>query len=287
MVLLGWRRPKPAMEGMTMVHYRLAGLAAALLALAAGTGQFTADEPKGDADKRHDRLGALASKLGLSDQQKEELRKIHTDCDKEADPIEHQLWSLCHQEYQAMRQVLTEEQRNRVPELLKAMRDKELQKIGTELGLNEDQKQRIEKIREEYEKKFHDLAAEKEKGEKVHKEFRHLRHEFIGAISPVLTDEQRGRLPVLMREEHRYWHNPAVRREHLRALADKLGVSAEQKEQLQRIQSEYEPKVEKLASQLKQMHQQQHAAMEKVLTPDQRTKFQELFKNRVHREDKP
>jgi Spy/CpxP family protein refolding chaperone len=186
-----------------------------------------------------------------------------------------------------MRQALTEEQRNRLPEVLKAMRDKELQKIGAELGLNEDQKQRIEKVREEYEKKFHELAAEREKGENAHKQFRHLRHEFLAAISPILTDEQRARLPVVVREEHRYWHNPAVRREHLRSLADKLGVTGEQKDKLQRIYSEDEPKVEKLTSQLKQMHQQEHAAVAKVLTPEQRLKFQELFKSRVGGEDKP
>jgi Spy/CpxP family protein refolding chaperone len=263
-----------------MLRNVCAALAVATLALAAGLCPGTADEPRGESANRHDRMEALAHKLGLNDQQKEEIRKIHIEFDKQADPIEHELWELAHQEHEAMGQVLSEEQRRHVPELLKAMRERELQKVGEELGLSEEQKQRIEKTCEQYEMKFHDLAMRKERGENAHRQFREMRREFLSAIRPELNEEQRAKLPMIIREEHRYWHNPTVRREHLKAMADKLGVSSEQREQLEKIYSEYEPKVDKILSQLKQVHHEEHTAFAKVLTPEQRTKLQELHKNR-------
>jgi Spy/CpxP family protein refolding chaperone len=166
------------------------------------------------------------------------------------------------------------------------MRDQELQKIADKLGLTEEQRQKIGKVREEYEKKFHDLAAQKEKGEKVHRQFRALRHEFIAAVRPELTDEQRAKLPVILREEHRQWRNPVTRREIFKSIGEKLGVTPEQKEQIKKIRDEYNPKVEPLVTKLKEMHQEEHAAIEKVFTDEQRAKWQELRKSRGLGEEK-
>jgi Spy/CpxP family protein refolding chaperone len=278
MVLPLWHKPKPRDGGMTMLRYCLAGLAAVLMVLVVGTGRFTAEDPKGDEGKQHQLHDALAAKLGLVGPQREEIRKIHADFAKEAEPVENQLCTLHHEEFQQMRQVLTDDQQARLPEVLKAMRDKEFQAIGNKLGLSDDQKQRVEKVRDEYAKKFHELMSQKDVGENLHKQFRHLRHQFLAAIVPDLTADQRAKLPILMHQEFRYWHNPEVQREHFKAVADKLGVSAEQKEKLQKICAEYDPKVEKLEGQLRKLHEDAHAAFEKVLTPDQRTKLQELKK---------
>jgi Spy/CpxP family protein refolding chaperone len=273
------------MEGMTMVRYCFAVVAAATLALAAGQGWLGAEEPKTEVGKGH-HWERLATKLGLSDKQKEEIHKIHADFDEKADPVEHQLWSLHHQEREAMRQVLTDEQRAKLPAVFKELRDQELQKIADKLNLTEEQRQKIGKVREEFETKFRELAAQKEKGDNVHRQFRELRHQFIAAVRPELTEEQRAKLPVILREEHRHWRNPEARRETFKAVGEKLGVSAEQKEQLKKIRDEYSPKAEALAAKLKEMHQDEHAAIEKVLTEDQRTKWQELRKSRGLGEEK-
>jgi len=267
------------MEGMTMVRFRLAVLAVAVLALAAGGGRFLAFE-KAEPAKKHDHLEWLAAKLKLDAKQKEDIRKIHADFDAKADPVEHQLWALRHEEHEAMKKVLTEAQRDKVAETLKAMRAQEIQKIATELKLSDDQKMKVAKIREDFEPKFHELAAEKEKGEKVHKQFRELRHQVISAIRAELTDEQREKLPLMLRQEHRYWRNTETRREHLKGLGDKLGVSAEQKAQYRKIHEEYDPKVKALHAELKKLHQEEYAAIEKVFTEDQRAKWKELHKGR-------
>jgi len=261
---------------MTMVWHRFAVLAVATLALAAGG--LRAEEPK-EPGKKHDRLEMLATKLGLDDKQKEELRKIHQEFDKKSDPVEHQIWALHHEEHEAIRKVLTDEQRTKAREAMKEMKEKEFEKLATKLGLSDDQKRKISEIREKYEPKFHELAAMKEKGENVHKQFRELRHEFLDAVRPDLTEEQRAKLPILLREEHHYWRNPEVQREHLKAVLDKLDLSAEQKEKIKKIQDEYEPKIKDEVSQLKKLHHEEHEAMEKVLTAEQRTKWQELRKH--------
>jgi Spy/CpxP family protein refolding chaperone len=255
-------------------------LMGAILALAIA-GRLAAEEPKADAGKKHDRVEALAAKLGLSDKQKEDIRKIREDFDKKTDPVEHQIWALHHEEHEAVRKVLTDEQRAKLPELFKEMREKEFEKLATKLGLSDDQKKKISKIREEYEPKFHELVAMKQKGENVHKQFRELRHEFLDAVRPELTDEQKAKLPVLVREEHHYWRNPEARRERFKEIMAKLDLSADQKDQIKRIHAEYDPKIKEEVTQLKQLHHDEHEAMAKVLTDEQRTKWQEIRKHHL------
>jgi len=265
-----------------MARFRFAVLVVAGLALAASGDRFLAEEP----GKKHDHLEKLAAKLKLDDKQKEEIRKIHADFEAKADPVEHQLWVLHHEEREAMQKVLTAAQRAQVPEALKGLADQEFQKATAELKLSDEQKAKIGKIREEYEPKFRELAAGKEKGEKVHKQFRELRHQMTGAIRAELNGEQRDKLPIVMREEHRFWRNPESRRELFKALGEKLGVSADQKEQFRKLHDEYESKVKLLHTELKKLHQEEHAAIEKVLTEEQRAKWKELHKGRLSA-DKP
>lgn len=89
----------------------LAAAAFALVVLAAG-GRLVGDEPKAEPSAhRHDRLDAMAAKLGLSDEQKDQIRKVHADYDQKLADAEHQLWTLHHEEREAMSKVLTDEQR--------------------------------------------------------------------------------------------------------------------------------------------------------------------------------
>jgi Spy/CpxP family protein refolding chaperone len=266
-----------------MVGHRWAVLTVATLTLATGAARLAADEPKADTDRKHDRVEMLAKRLGLDDKQQEQIRKIREDYDKKTDPVEHQVWALHHEVHEAVHKVLNDDQRTKLAQALKEMRDKEFDTLADKIGLGADQKKKIAKIREEFEPKFHELAASREKGDNVHKQFRELRHQFLEAVRPELTEEQRAKLPVLMREEHHHWRNPAARHEHMKAVFDKLDLSADQKDQLKRIHAEYEPKIKDEVTQLRQLHHEEHEAMEKVLTPEQRTKWQDIRKQ--HRLD--
>jgi Spy/CpxP family protein refolding chaperone len=259
-------------------------MALSALVLTAAAGVFAADPPKPDPAKGHDRLDAMAVRLGLSDSQKEEIRKIHADFDPKLADAEHQIWTMRHEEHEAIAKVLTDDQRAKVPVLLKAAQDKELAKVVSELGLTDDQKKKLQPVLEEHEKAFLEVAA---KGENGREGFRKQRQEFRTAIAKELTDDQRAKLPGVLREEYRQWRDPATRRDHLKGLADQLGLDDKQREQIKAVHAEFDKKDEEPTAQLKQLREQEHAAVDKVLTDDQRKKVQELRTQREAGQKKP
>lgn len=277
---MGWRRFGSVLEVLTMVRFRLALLSVTALALTVSGGRFLAQD-KGESGRKFDHLERMVAKLKLDDNQKQALRKIESDFDAKADPIEHQVWALHHEEHEAMKNVLTPEQRARVPAFFKSTHEQEMKKIANELQLNDDQRMKVAKICESYEPKFNELAAEKEKGERVHQQFRELRHQLLQEIRADLNEQQREKLPLLVREEHHFWRNAELRRERYKELGEKLGVSAEQKEQFKKLHEEYDPKIKALHTELKKLHQEEIAAMGKVLTDQQRTQFHEMMKHVV------
>lgn len=261
---------------------RIAFLSLAILALAVGGTLLPASEGTG---KKCTRLEAVAVKLGLSDKQKEEVGKMHKEFCKNAAALRQQLRTLHKEQRQTMRQLLTEEQRAMLPGLIKAERDRHWQAVAGKLGLSEEQTQRVDKARAEYAKKVHDLAANK--GTATPEQFRTLRREKMEAIRGTLTEAQRTKLVVLCREEFQKSRHPAARKERWKSLGEKLGVSAEQKEQFQKVRAEYAPKMDKPSTQLKQLRQDAHAAMLKVLTEEQRARFLEMRQARVRKEATP
>jgi Spy/CpxP family protein refolding chaperone len=261
-----------------MVGKRWAVLTVATLALATAAGRLAAEEPKADTGKKHDRVEMLAKRLGLDEKQQEQIKKIREDYDLKTDPVEHMLWALHHGEHEAVRKILNDAQRTKLADALKELREKEFATLADKLGLNADQKKKVAKIREEFEPKFHELATTKEKGANVHKQFRELRHQFLEEVRPVLTEDQRAKLPALMREEHQQWRNAAWRHEHFKAIFEMLDLSADQKDKVKKIHEEYDPKIKDLHEQVRKLHHDEHEAMEKVLTADQKAKWQEFRK---------
>jgi Spy/CpxP family protein refolding chaperone len=234
-----------------------------------------ADQP---AAAHHDRVAAMAARLGLSDAQKDQVRKIIAEYDPKVDEVEHQMWALHHEEREALGKLLTDSQRAKVPQVLKEEREKELNKVAGELGLSDEQKEKVKQIHAEFHQKFHQLA---EKGGAQPGEYRHLRHEEFAAIGHDLSEAQRAKLPGIIREELHQWHDAATLTGHLKAIADKLDLSAEQRDQAKKILADYRPRMEKFAAQLRQVHQDEHGAISKVLTDEQRAKLNEHRRSRT------
>jgi len=261
-----------------MMWHRIAGLTVVILAFVIG-GRLLAEEKKAapSGDKRFDPTEFIGDKLGLNDRQREEIRKLHKEFEAKTDPLIEQLWTARHEECEQMKSVLTEAQRARLPEAIRAEVNNEFQKVAARLDLNDEQKAKVEKMREEFHKKFEALAEEK--GANKGNRFRELRHEAMGAMCQVLRPEQRAKMPAIMHEEFRLWHDPAARQEHLKAMADQLGLTESQRAQEQKIQTENNRKIEQTAQELKQVFKEEHDALDKVLTPEQRTKWMELKKS--------
>jgi Spy/CpxP family protein refolding chaperone len=235
------------------------------------------------AEKRADRLDALSAKLGLNDQQKTQARKIYEELEKKMEPVCDQLARLHHEEYEAMAQVLTEEQRRKAPEVIKKFWDKEWQTIGQQLGLSDEQKQQIQKLRETYHKQFHELAAQK--GEKIHFQMRELRHEFLATVRQQFNEEQRIRFPGVLHDEFQKLREPAARRDHLKAIAEELRLNDDQRDRLNNICTEYLQKTEELEGRFKQLCQEERKAFENILTEQQRAKWQEIQKSHIRLEE--
>jgi len=258
-----------------MKWHLLGALAVLLLA-----GSVSADDKK-PPRAGHDRLEALAKALSLTSEQKEQVKKIRDDFDKKEDPLEHQVRHLRHEEHEAVEKVLTAEQRKKVPAILKAEMEKDLHEIAGKLSLTSTQKEHINKIRHEYDAKIDKLVKD---GEKSAEQIRHLRREEFSAIRKELTEAQREKAPGILREEVREWRDPVVRRKRIKALQDKLDLSADQKKQVEQIHAKYDPQVEKLQTELRDLHKQEHEAMNKVFTEEQRKKMDELRKARQGKE---
>ena len=265
-------------RGTIMSWNRISMFASAIVICAVGGSRVIADEREGEAGKDQKWLGVLSTKLGLSEQQREAIRKGHEECEKKACPIEQQIWAQVHAEMKAIKQQLSEQQQTAFTEAMKTMRHQEFDAMATKLGLNADQKQKLQAVCNEFEPKFEKLADSGEKGETAHQQFRDLRHQFIAAIRPELTPEQQAKLPFLIEEEHQRWRDPAVRREHLKAVLDKLDVSAEQRTKIKQINDSYEKVIQPLVNDLTQIRKEACDNMESQLTAEQREKLREIRK---------
>jgi Spy/CpxP family protein refolding chaperone len=265
---------------MRLHHLGVATLT--LLLLAGGNLLRAADQPaaKKHGQEGHGRLDRLAAALGLSGEQKEKIRKIHHEFDQKEDKVEAQIHELRYEELEAASKVLNDAQRKEAHELFQAHMKKELHEIADKLSLSEEQRHKIGKIRAEYAQKIHQLHGQK--GEELATSVRKLRHQEFHAIRHELTPEQRAKVPGVLREEMREWRNPAERREHLKALADKLNLSEGQREQLHKLHSEYDQKIHPLVEELHKVHHAEHEAVEQVLTSEQRAKLQQLHQAHHH-----
>jgi Spy/CpxP family protein refolding chaperone len=268
--------PDPWMEGTKMASRRLAVTALTALALVAGSAIATRANADQSAGKDHERLAAWASKLGLSNEQQEQVKKICNDCAERADPLEEQLWKLHHEEFDAVKQVLTQEQREKLPAAIKAEMTKEIRMIADKLNLSDDQRQKLATIREECEPKFREVCAQST--DSARKKMHELRSEFFADARRVLTDDQKAKFTGVLRQEFHQWRDPVARHQRLEEIGEQVGVSSDQKAQIQKIMAEYQPKIERTASQLKDIFHEERASIEKVLTDEQRTKAHEMWK---------
>ncbi len=251
-----------------MVAQRLATIVFPIVILALG-GLLPAEEPKPD------RMEAAMEKLKLTDQQKQQCKKICAEFDKKADPLIQKLCVQRGEEWQAISKILTDDQRAKLPEVVKASAAKELQILAKKLNLNEEQKQQVAKIRAEFWKKYQKLEAQKD--DSFCHQYRQLWMEALADVPKIMSEEQRAKLPAILRDEFQEWHDHTLREEHMKAMGDQLGLSAAQRKQINELCAAYEKKSEQPREQLKKLCTEGCASMDKILNADQRGKLHEMF----------
>ncbi len=255
-----------------------------------------ADEKADSHQERVDPYDILAAmELRLTDKQKEQIRALRNDSLKKADPANFRLWATYKEEQKALLALLTDAQKAKLLEVLRAMRAQDQQRLGDKLDLNDAQRQRLAKLADEYEPKFRALVGHE--GDTVHKAIADLRLEFRAAVRSVLTEAQRAKLPRVLRESPGM---PAIIRDdaglafvlltsgpahfaqhdYFATFAGKLDLSAEQQRQFQKIAAEYGPAIQKSGAALLAYLRQQTEDIEKLLTDDQRAQWRQIRKTK-------
>jgi len=218
---------------------------------------------------------AFAAKLGFTPEQKEQVAKICSDYEQKAAPVYEKTWVLQNDHRHAVLQILSTEQRAKLPEVMKAEGAKILDHFTAKLQLTDAQRKEMERICTEYGPKYEQLADSKDsrKSEK----FQELKTAHFEEMCKVLTDDQRVKLPALIQEEM-LARTPSSKSEIRNAIVDRLGLDPEQKTRLDKVCDEFGTKIDEQKTQIRRICKDKHAAISKVLTEEQRVKFEEYVK---------
>jgi len=255
-------------------------------------------------------LEAIMTKLELDDTVKEKLRAIKKEFTAKVSATSSHLgiWGAYHTEDLTLQKMLTDQQRQKQPEVLSAMRARDVPALAKALGLSDDQKQAMAKLRAAYEPKFLKLVLPTQSGEKLsdkdrmatHKLVLDMRADFLNAVRAELTEAQRTQLPDVLKK---YPALPGMipesdslayvllaatlahysQADYLDNLAMALELSAPQKEEFRKVGAGLGAKLLAsritVAAALSVLAQQERDAMEKALPTDElRTRWREMLK---------
>jgi Spy/CpxP family protein refolding chaperone len=240
-----------------------------------------------------DRLHTAADTLGLSAEQRDKIRDIHARFAEKYQAQRDARQELRQQEFKSLGAILTPEQRDKVKSFVEehrtsgregasnwqgpevaGLRDsiaERIQSAARELGLSDEQRQKIRESVRPFIEKYRDQRAEN----------RNLVEEELKADAEVLTLEQRAKA-------RRYIEGWVVTAsaaqsvaDRLRAAAEKLSLTAEQRAKITETRESFAEKARDLRQQRRELLQDELQAVAKVLTPEQREKARDFSEDRV------
>jgi Spy/CpxP family protein refolding chaperone len=280
---------------MRMRRKLFTGLALGTLVLGAGTLLRAQEEPRFCPDLEQlcetvcERIGAIADKVGLTDEQKTKIREAHTAYADKYQKCRADRKELLSSELQALGQALTPEQR----EIAKGyVEDFKAAAAGTEgpeiCPIRETLADRlhaaIEKINltPEQRTKIREACApfaEKHRAQRT--ERLQLVQDELKSVSEVLTPEQRAKVRSLI--EARMVHSPVAQSvaERMHAQADPLGINSEQLTKIRDTHRGFVDQYDALYDERDHLLQEEFKAIGAILTPEQREKVSNYFADRV------
>jgi Spy/CpxP family protein refolding chaperone len=240
-----------------------------------------------------DRLHAAADKLGLTAEQRDKIREIHTGFAPKYQAQREARRELRRDEFKELGAILTPEQREQVkdaveerietvkegaprrrwPEVValhNSMADR-LEAAADELHLSDEQRTKIRESFRPFAQKYREQRAE----------HRTLVEDELKAIGEVLTPEQRQL--VRRHVEGRIVRAAAAETvaDRLRAAADKLDLTSEQHEKIREAGRPFAEKFREQRRERRALLGEEMRALAKVLTPEQREKVRDWREDRV------
>ncbi len=208
--------------------------------------------------------------VGLSDEQEVKIKKIVADtkaaADKAKTPKEKgELWQKAIKTIKS--DVLTEEQVKKFDAAMQRMgRRYGRMRLAADLNLTDEQKAQGKKIREKYQDKIKNA-----KGEERLELIKKMREE----LESILTDEQKAKA-----KKHRERNRKMFRNR----VGNALGLTDEQKEQMEKIEAKYRDKIkEAQGEERRELVKKMREEMSTVLTDEQKAKAKERREERKKR----
>jgi Spy/CpxP family protein refolding chaperone len=282
------------LRGCTAVRSALVVVVTALPALARAQ-EARQIRPEVDLLKQSvsEKIQAVAEKLGLTKEQRDKIKEIHHSFAAKRQALRDQRNDLFRSDLKAIGELLTEEQREKVNAL---MEDRvEAQEPGEgkvtwvqEASLNDTV---VQKLRAAAEQIGLTTAQREQIRDRLagsvgnYREQRRARHELIEeefkSIAEVLTPEQREQARQYV--EQRMVTAPIIQSvaQRLQAVADKLGLTEDQRKRIVETYKSYDDKYEKLADDRREQLKSELKAVGEILTPDQRERVRNYFQDRV------
>jgi Spy/CpxP family protein refolding chaperone len=240
-----------------------------------------------------EKLQSVAERLGLSQEQRDKIKETHRSFEARRQALRDQRRELHQSDLKSISDILTPNQRTQVDDLIDDRVDAQKADEGPvawaeeallhdsfahkvrvaaeKLGLTPEQRYQIKER----------LAGSVEK----YREHRRARRELVEAefkaVAEVLSPEQR-------EKAHRYLEHRLVTAsiiqsvsERLQAAADKLGLTAEQRQRIIDTYRNYDDKYEKLCDDRRELLKSELKSAGEILTPDQREKVRNYFQDHV------
>jgi Spy/CpxP family protein refolding chaperone len=243
-------------------------------------------------DTLAERTDAAAEKLGLTKEQRDQIiETLKTHAVRHA-ALRAKCRQACENEFEAVAAVLTPEQRAKarqgieerivIAAAAKSVADR-LDAIGDKLGLSKEQREQIAKTQVQFAGKYQALRSER----------RELLQEELKAIGAILTPEQREKVKdffedrVVMIEVTATGATAdeamkALREtvsERLESVGDRVGLTAEQRNDIREVRSSFADKFKSQREQRKALRQEEIQALGAVLSPEQREKVREFVED--------
>jgi Spy/CpxP family protein refolding chaperone len=242
-----------------------------------------------DRETLADRLHAAMAKLNLTPEQKTKIREAHTPFGEKYHAQRSEQRQLIQDELKAMSQVLTPEQREKVRNLIEARMAHapaaqcvcyRIHALADRLGINSDQLTKLRDTHRGFEDQFRALSDQRDQ----------LLQEELKAAGEILTADQKekvanffaDRVVVVGGDLSRFDEKTISQlretiADRLDGVADKLGLTAEQKDKLKELHSGFIPKYRAQRDQRRELRQKELDALSASLTPEQREKVKDFI----------
>jgi len=238
-----------------------------------------------------EKLQAAGDKLGLTAEQRTKLREIDSSQGGQRTALRAERRNLLQAELNSLASVLTPEQREKIKEFAEDKIEQARQSNGAlpqfsaardtlaerahsaaeQLGLTSEQRKKIIQTLSSHTQQHAALRAKCRDA---------CENEFKAALA-VLTPEQRAKAREQI--EDRIVIASAARSvaDRLEVVGDRLGLSADQRQQIARTHSQFADKYQALRGERLELMQEELKAVAAILTPEQREKARDFCEDRV------